>query len=87
MSEISLEDIENNSENYNVNNLSDVLPEDYDSIRFSFNTGNWIDDTFYFIEPNCLGGNYPTGSSLFHWKWDDDLLTNDRWLVELRYQN
>ena len=31
---------------------------------------------WYFIEPNPFGGQYPSGSALFHWVRDNDKLTN-----------
>jgi len=39
----------------------------------------------YFIEPNSFGGNYASGSSLFHWKHDDELLTHPSDTIEVRY--
>jgi hypothetical protein len=40
---IPLEDIQKNPKNYNVNNLSEVIPNDYNDTRFACNTQNWIE--------------------------------------------
>lgn len=41
--EISLEDIIKTPQSYNVNNLSKILPDDYNETRFACNTENWIE--------------------------------------------
>ena len=42
-------------------------------------------NNWYFIEPNCFGSQYPSGSALFHWHTDHDLLNGNVNDVELRY--
>ena len=42
------------------------------------------DETPYFIEPNGFGGDYPAGSALFHWYYDQDTLY-DSSSIEFRY--
>ena len=42
-------------------------------------------NNWYFIEPNCFGAEYPSGSALFHWNSDSDLLNGNVDYIELRY--
>ncbi len=39
----------------------------------------------YFIEPNVFGKNYPSGSALFHWVNDEDLLYGKKDYIEYRH--
>ncbi len=42
------------------------------------------DETPYFIEPNSFGANYASGSALFQWINDHEMLHNDD-VIEFRY--
>lgn len=44
-----------------------------------------VDDDFYFIELNPFGSEYGSGSALFHWLTDNDLLYGKLDHVEMRY--
>jgi hypothetical protein len=44
-----------------------------------------IRDSFYFIEPNSFGREYASGSALFHWIDDEDILLNTKGSIEFRY--
>lgn len=44
------------------------------------------DEIPYFIEPNSFGGNYASGSALYHWIYDHDTLHDDD-IIEFRYTN
>lgn len=47
-----------------------------------------IGSGLYFIEPNTWGGDYSSGSSLFHWERDRDLLYQDPpTKIEIRFVN
>jgi len=43
------------------------------------------DDTPYFIEPNSFGGNYASGSSLFHWVIDHNIMYGKTNSLEFRF--
>ena len=45
-----------------------------------------VGDTPYFIEPNPFGKDYASGSALFHWIIDHDVL-HDANAIEFRYVN
>ena len=44
-------------------------------------------DNWYFIEPNTYGAEYASGSALYHWHNDNDLLNGLSSDIELRYVN
>ena len=45
----------------------------------------FIQDTIIFIEANSFGQKYASGSALFHWIHDHDLLYNEKGTITLRY--
>lgn len=47
---------------------------------------DYVMDLAYFIEANSFGSNYASGSALFHWLDDHDMLHSTN-IIELRYCN
>lgn len=64
------------------NNIQDKLRfiGSYVMDIYYFSPNNW-----YFIEPNCFGAEYPSGSALFHWHKDHYILNSSSDNIELRY--
>lgn len=72
------------NKNYIINIIKKILGFFDTRIKPIYNNSNYVldlalvgeDNTPYFIEPNCFGKEYASGSALFHWINDSSILYN-----------
>jgi hypothetical protein len=68
-----------------TNYFNTTLKNKIDLDSYTYDFALLDDDKPYFIELNSFGKEYASGSALFHWLLDEDILYNEDGIIEFRY--